>query len=250
MAATLVTATQIITSALDAIGAYGVGESLDAADAQDALRRLNAMVSSWAIQPLTIPVIRREVFDITANQSTYTIGSGADFNTTRPSLIQSAALLLNSSSPAIEIPLGLLTDQGYASITMKTQTNTQFTNLYYNPTFTTSGWGTIVLWPVPTTADNDLVIYRPDQLTEFANLTTQYQIPNGCEEAMSYNLAVRLCAPFGRPLNDDVRALAKSSLATIKRQNTKMSDLVNDAAWAIGSHGRWGYNIQTDTGGS
>lgn len=248
MAATLVDATQIITSALDTIGAYGVGESLTAEDADASLRRLNAFVSSIAIQPLTIPVIRREVFDVVANTSTYTIGDGADFDTSRPSLIQAAALLLNTSSPAIEIPLGLLTDQGYQSITMKTQTNTLFTNLYYNATFTTSGWGTIFLWPVPTTADNDLVIYRPEQLTEFADLTTQYQIPNGYEEMFVYNLAVRLCAPFGRPLNDDVRMLAKSSLANIKRQNTKMSDLVNDAAWAIGSHGRWGYNIQTDTG--
>lgn len=245
MAATLVDATQIITSALDTIGAYGVGETLDAADAQACLRRLNGLVSSWAIQSMTIPVIKREVFDVTANVSTYTIGSGATFNTSRPSLITNASLLLNSSSPPVEIPLGLLTDQGYASIAMKTQTNTLFTNLYYNATFTTSGYGTIFLWPVPTTADNDLVIYRPEQLSEFANLTTDYQVPNGYEEALVYNLAVRLCAPFGRPLNDDVRTLARQSLAIIKRQNTKMMDLVNDAAM-IGSHGLWGYNIQTD----
>jgi hypothetical protein len=139
MAATLVSATTIITSALDTIGAYGVGETLQAADAASGLRRLNAMMSSWAIQPQTIPVIRREVFDIVANQATYTIGPGANFNTTRPAYLTGAALLLNSSSPSTEIPLAVLTDDGYRSIQIKTQTNTQFTSIYYNPTFTTSG---------------------------------------------------------------------------------------------------------------
>ncbi len=247
MSATLITATTIITSALDLIGAYGVGESLSADDAASGLRRLNAMMSSWAIQPQTIPVIRREVFDVVANQSTYTIGSGADFNTSRPSMLTNAALLLNTSSPAIEIPIAILTDDMYAAIAIKTQTNVQFTSIYYNPTFTTSGWGTIFLWPVPTTAANDVVIYRPEQLSEFTNLTAQYQVPNGYEEALSYNLAARLAAPFGRPLNDDVRSMAKQSLANIKRQNTKMSDLYDDTA-ALG-WSRWGYNINTDQGG-
>lgn len=248
MAATLVTATTLITSALDAIGAYGVGESLEAADAADGLRRLNGLLSSWAIQPQTIPVIKREVFDIVANQTSYSIGSGANFNTTRPSMLTGAALLLTSATPDQEIPLTLLTDDGYRSILTKAQTNTLPTALYYSPTFTTSGWGTIYLWPIPDTADNDLVLYRPEQLSEFANLTTQYQIPNGYEEALTYNLAVRLAAPFGRPLTDDVRVLARQALANIKRQNTKMADLANDAV-SIMSGRRWGYNIETNTGG-
>lgn len=240
-------ALDIITDALQEIGAIGAGETPNSTDAAVGLSRLNLLMGSWSIQPMTIPVIRRDVFDIVANTSTYTIGSGATFDTTRPSMLTGAALLLNSSSPVIEIPVALLTDDLYRAIALKTQTNTLFTALYYNATFTTSGWGTIILWPVPDTADNDLVLYRPEQLSEFTDLATDYELPPGCQEAMLYNLAVRLCKPFGRPLDPELLRMARSTLATFKRANTKMSDLSNDAT-AIGSR-RWGYDINTNSGG-
>lgn len=246
MASTLVTATQIITTALDALGVYGVGETLSAADASDGLRRLNAMMGSWAIQTMTMPVVARQVFDITANVGTYTIGSGATFNAPRPSTgLQHASLLLNASSPAVEVPLTLLTEQMYQAISIKSQTSEQPTAVYFDPTFVTSGYGSIILWPIPTTATNDLVLYYTQALTEFSTLTTEYQIPPGYEEALSYNLAVRLAAPHARPLPDEVRRMAAMSLAQIKRTNTPMTDLSNDAAM-IGGGWRGGYNIETD----
>lgn len=246
MAATAVTAQSIITSALDTLGVYAVGESLSASDATDGLRRLNGMMSSWKIQTQTIPSIQRSVFDITANVGTYTIGPGATFNTIKPQGILSASLLLNSASPAVEVWTDILTDQAYAGIAVKSQTSTQWTALWYNPTFVTSGFGTIVLWPIPTTADNDLVLYMQTPLTEFADLTTSYQIPDGYQEAIELNLALRLALPHARPVSDDLRREARAALANVKRHNTKMSDLANDAA-LISSRGRWGYDIQTDS---
>lgn len=243
MSSTLVSAQTIITQSLTVLGAYGVGQSLSAADVNLGQFWLNALMSELAIQSLTIPSVSREVFGITANQSTYTIGPGGDFNTIRPPIgIDNAALLLNTSSPAIEIPLALLTNQAYQSIALKTQTNTLFTNLFYNPTFVTGGLGTIFLWPVPTTAANDLVLYIETPLTEFADLTTPYQIPPGYLTMLVSNLAVRLAEPFTRPLSENLNRLAVKSLANIKRQNTKMGELVNDF-----SSGRGGiYNINTD----
>ena len=240
-------ALDIITDALQETGAIGAGETPNGADSALGLSRLNQMLGAWSLQPLTIPVVSREVFDIVANDGSYTIGDGADFDTSRPAYLTGASLLLNSADPVVEIPLTLLTDDGYRSIPMKTQTNSLFTAIYYTPTFTTSGWGTIKLWPVPDTADNDLVLYFPQQLVEFADLATDYELPPGCQEAILYNLAVRLCKPFGRPLDPELTRMARSSLATYKRMNTKMSDLSNDAA-ALSSR-RWGYNINTDQGG-
>ena len=244
MAATQLTGQSIITFALQQIGVFGVGQTLGASDATIGLSRLNAMVSGLNIQSLARLVVTRSVLDLVADQSTYTIGPGGDFNVARPTAIQNASLLLNSSSPSIEIPLALLTDQAYQSIALKTQTNTLPTALYYQPTFTTAGRGTIILWPVPTTAENDLVLYYQQALVEFAALTTAYYWPEGAEEMLGYNLALRLCSIYARPVPDDVRLLARQSLATFKRQNMRMVDLSNDAT-AIGS--RMGaYNIQTD----
>lgn len=246
MAATLVTAQSLITSALDTLGVYAVGEALSASDATDGLRRLNGMMSAWKIQTQTIPAIQRSVFDITANVGTYTIGPGATFNTIKPQAILAASILLNASSPAVEVPTAILTDQVYAGLAIKGQTSTQWTAIWYNPTFVTSGYGTIVLWPIPTTADNDLVLYMQTPLTEFADLTTQYQIPDGYQEAIELNLALRLALPHARPISDDLKREARSALANIKRHNTKMSDLANDAIVASYGVGRWGYNIETD----
>ena len=59
---------------------YAPGETISAADAADAFRRLNAMMGGWMIQPLTIPVTERLVFPLTANKggpsNPYTIGPG------------------------------------------------------------------------------------------------------------------------------------------------------------------------------
>ena len=88
----------IVTSAFDTLGVYAPGQSISAADANTGLSRLNAMVSSWAIQSLTIPSVAREVFPITADLGVYTIGPRGDFDTTRPNELQAAALLLNSDS--------------------------------------------------------------------------------------------------------------------------------------------------------
>lgn len=247
MAATLLTGQSVVTFALEQIGVFGVGQQMSAADATTGLRRLNAMVSAWSTMPLTIPVMVREVFSVTANDNTYSIGPSGDFNTIRPVKIDAAGLLYGSSSPEVEIPIQVLTDQQYAAIPVKDQTSEQWTSLWYNPTYTTLGRGTIVLWPTPTTADNDCVLYFQQPLVEFAALTTEYFVPPGYEEALGYNLALRLAPIYARPVPDDVRTLARQSLAQIKRTNTRMVELVNDAA-GIGSTNRWGYNIQTDQG--
>lgn len=239
----MATALDIITDAMQEIGVIGAGETPNSNDAALGLSRLNLMLGGWVIQPQTIPVIRREVFDIVSGTSTYTIGDGGDFDTTRPSMLTGAGLLLNSSSPPVEIPRGLLTNDGYESIQVKTLTSPLFTNVYYNPTFATGGLGTIFLWPVPTDADNQLVIYRPDQISTFDDLTSDYQLPPGCQEAMLYNLAVRLAKPFGRPVDQELRTMARTTLATFKRGNTKMSDLLNDAAMLGTGELQYGYNI-------
>lgn len=245
MAATQLTGQGVVVFALKKIGVYGVGQTLQASDANEGLETLNAMISGLNIQSLAKLIVAREVFDIAANTSTYTIGPGATFNTTRPTKIQNASLLLNTSSPATEIPLNLLTDQAYQGITLKTQTSTQPTALYYQPTYATSGWGTVFLWPVPTVATNDLVLYFQSPLATFANLTTQYYWPEGALEMLGYGLALRLAPDYARPVPDDVRTLARQSLAAFKRQNTKMVDLANDAAM-IGSR-TGAYDINTDT---
>ena len=85
------------------------------------------------------------------------------------------------------------------------------------------------------------------QLTAFADAYTDYMLPPGLDEALLYNLAVRLCKAFGRPMDPDLRRQAAASIHAFQRGNFTLSDLNQDLALASSS--RYGYNIQSGTGG-
>lgn len=246
------TALGVITAAFQELNCFLPSESIPSADANSALGYLNRMMSSWRQQSLTIPSVAREVFTLTANKggpsNPYTIGTGGDLNTQKPpsqSNITGAGLNLNSSSPVVEIPRAVLTDDAWANVRVKELTSTLFTSVYYNPTFST-GLGTVNLWPVPTTSDNSLVLYLQKALIDFADLsTTTYTFPDGYEDALVYNLARRIAKPFGAPLEGDLLDKAVSSLRVIKRSNLKLCDLANDFAGDRQAR----YNIVSGTGG-
>lgn len=238
----------VIKAALGDIGAVSLeeDETVTSAMGQDAFNRLQALISSWSIHNLAIPFVEREVFAVTANQSTYTIGPGGDFDTIRPNVLTGAGLLLKTSTPYVEIPRAVLTDDAYQAIQVKDLTNVLWTSVYYNTTFT-SNLGRIFLWPTPNTATNDLVLYRGDQVQGFTNLTSAQSFPPGYFEAMEYNLALRLSIPYGQPATPDLKEMAAVSFAALKRQNIKPADATLDPAMT--KERRFGYNILTGTGG-
>lgn len=91
----------IITASFADCGTTAIGENLEAAMAQDGLNKLNRMVSGWLTQYGTVRAINRLVFPLVANQQTYTIGLGGDFNVPRPLTVVGAGLWLNAlASPA------------------------------------------------------------------------------------------------------------------------------------------------------
>ena len=78
------------------------------------------------------------------------------------------------------------------------------------------------------------------------NLTTQYQLPNGLDEAIIYNLAIRRAPDYGKVPSDIVERMALSSLANFKRGNVKLVDMPTDPALTRDPAGF--YNIITGTG--
>ncbi len=231
-----VTALQILTPAFQNLGVFQQGQSVPSAMADDAFKRLNRMLGGWALQSLTIPTETRDVFTLTAGKggpsNAYSIGVGGDFNTDKPpssSSITGVGLVLGGVLPAVEIPRVLYTNDAYRSIAIKELPNALFTGLYYNPTYATA-FGTINLWPVPTTPLHQLVLYHQSPLTSFVDLTTPYSLPLGYEEALVYNLERRLAGPYGRALPADDLQLAASGMRLLKRANVALTDMPNDFA--------------------
>lgn len=252
MAAT--TASAIVRGAFETLGVLGEGQTLDASKSADGFRRLNLMMRAWSLQNLTIPVTVREVFDLIANKggptNPYTIGPGGDFDTERPTtqnMLVGAGLILTDSDPPVEIPRAIYTDTMWEALQVKDLSSGGTgipTGVYYNPTYPL---GLIYMWPVPSSGDNDMALYLRKPLAVFPSETASVDLPDGSEEAIEYNLAVRLAPPYSVPLDPDVSAMARSSLAILKRANYHLLDLAMDPAFTTDR--RAGYNIQTGSGG-
>jgi hypothetical protein len=234
------TARQLIRGALLQIGAVAQGEPVDAASEADAFVRLNELVDTWSTQRLTQRYVERVVATMVVGQSTYTVGLTGDFNITRPTFVDSCNLSLDTTTPPTEIPLSPMTDAAYQQLAQKELENSQPTQWYYEPTMP---MGSIVLWPVPDSAANTLVIYVPVQLAQFATPATSYTLAPAYARALRLNLAVELAVEFGRPLDETTRWLAAESLADVKRLNVPMADLALDPA--LLAPGRSSWNIYT-----
>ena len=255
-----VTATQIMTDFFQALNIYQPGDAFNATDTTTLLRQLNLLIGQWAQQSLTIPAETRSVFLLStlfagghtgSSTAPFTVGASGDLNIPKPpnqSSVTGAGLLLNASSPPVEIPRGIMTNDGYDRERIKDLTSTLFTSVFYLPTFA-GGLGELFLWPVPTDLTNSLVLYTRTGLTAFVDLTTVYSIPDGYDEALYLNLIVRAGKFFGRKPDADDRADARTSLATIKRSNVQLSDLDNDMAGIGMRSGRGWYNLSTGEGG-
>jgi hypothetical protein len=249
-----VTALDLITDMYAVFNVYIPGESVDPNMAQVARRYLNRMLNTWSQRTAMIPVIARERFDMIADKggpdNPYTIGDGGDFDTERPSnqgSITAANLILTNSDPEVRVPLGIYTDDAYDANQIPDMSNSQPTGLYYNPTYA-GGLGSIFLWPVPNTAQNDLELFLQKSVSEFADLSTTYYVPDGLPEALVYNLAKRMQSIVGRQMSADDKLLAIETLGVFTRSNLKISDLMNDAY--VFTYGRRTmFNINTGAGG-
>jgi hypothetical protein len=245
------TASTLISSAFGLIGVYQPNESVSATDGQDALRRLNMLMGQLSLQPQSIPCRIREVFDMTAGKGSptnpYTIGPTGNLVTTRPNVIEGAAVLLTAATPdPVEVPLAILTNDAYDAIQVKDLSNAQPTALFYQPTYA-SGLGKIFLWPVPDIATNDLVIYRLSQIAEFTTLAASVDLPAGADELLVYALAMRLCAPYGKICPPDVMVIGQNAMRTFKRGNNKLADMPQEI---LTGNREYGYNIVSGSGGN
>lgn len=247
-----VTGKDLVTRALRTLGIYGQTDPVEAPDLQQGFELLNELVDSWAIQPLTVLTVNRQVYDLVAGQggpsNPYTYGPGGDWDTgsaARPPSIQDANLILNTSSPAVEIPIAVLTTDMYAAQPIKELSNALPVTLYYNDTVPLAQ---VFFWPVPTQAANQIALYVPAVTAAFTNLSTLYVCPPGYLKAFRLCLCEAMLTGWAVPLEIAARIpmQAAEALAQLQSSNLEMADLSLDPGFTPQPHGT--YVIQTDQG--
>ena len=135
-----------------------------------------------------------------------------------------------------------LTEQAFQAITQKDLQSTLPLYWYWNPTFP---FGVVQLWPVPTQAGLQGVMYAGTAVTQFSALTDALSLPPGYKRMIVKNLATEIAPQFAVTVTPELQSQAQQSMMVVKRANLRIRDIVSDpgsltAPWAAG----WGYDIR------
>lgn len=208
------TGSQLIARSLSDIKVLGVGRHLTDRDAQVALVYLQELIDSWQIERLSIYTVARTSFTLVASTQTRTIGPSAQYAVTPKPIYLASAMVIPVGS-TIEQPVHIWERQRWLAEPQKSLTDLVPRAVYMEPGVTTN---VLNFWPIPTTPAT-LWLGLPTGLVGFADLTTSYTFPPGYHEAFRTELSKRLCRPFGKPIDEDLKNEAKLAFGRIQRVN-------------------------------
>ena len=213
----MTTALDLITDAATKARIYSPGESMPSYHSAGMFRELNRMLGSWANETFLIYGQTEETLNLTANKSSYTIGNDAayDFNTIRPQEILEGSFIRETSGNT-DYPLKIKSLKEYRDIADKSTESIPY-QIAYNSTYP---YGTIYLFWSPSSA-YELHLLSLKEITAFATLTTTVSLPPGYEDAIIYNLALRIGPDYGKTIRPDIVALAENGIKLLKRRNIK-----------------------------
>jgi hypothetical protein len=240
--ANIYTVRAVITDALMEIGVLEPGESPSAAQASIGLRRTQGMIDSWAADRLTLSLQLRTPFTWPANTSSVQVGRGQTVDMDRPVWVNNLTFVVPGTNPGVEVPMGLMDEDAYASLTIKNLTSQLPQQAFYQTNVNDPN-GTLFIWPTPPSLT--LVLYTPQAVSVPANLNSLMQGPPGYQDAFLYQLALRLCTPFGVAVPPLLPRMAASAFENMKKPNVEPGSMGLDPA-LVPSYGA-GYNVLTDS---
>jgi hypothetical protein len=215
----MTTAIQLITRSMRLSGVLGKGETPDNDESQDGLAALNSMLDSFSIERLNVYYIVSEALTMVPSQATYTM----DLNTTRPTRIEDECFIRFAS---IDTALTLIDSAAYASLIAKTISSNIPMYLFVDMQ---NQLVRLNFYPVPSTTAAVAYIKSWKQLQQFTTLTDVIALPQGYEEMLAFNLAVRWASvEFGQMIKPEVEKIAITSKANIKRINAPSPIMNNE----------------------
>jgi hypothetical protein len=136
-----------------------------------------------------------------------------------------------------------MNDDQYDALSIKTLPSSYPTQYYYNTSFSSLN-GSMFVWPMPT-QNVKVYVYAKQGPAVPVALSSTVIGPAGYQDAFIYQLALRLCTPFARPVPQLLPSMAAESYARVKRANMQPGLLGMDAALVPTAGGS--YNVLNDT---
>ena len=198
------TAAQLVRSALRLIEVIGSGGEESAEEAADGLAVLQALLASWSAEELTVFASNTQSVSMTADDAEYTLA-------TRPQKVLSADVL----SAAITFPVEVCGPKRWAEIGDKNSKS-----LVTKAVFCDYGFpdAVIKVAPIPL-GSATLRLYCTTDLATLASGAATFSMPPGYERAVRFNLAVDLCAEWGKKLDPTVATIATQSKQALQALN-------------------------------
>lgn len=187
------------------------GETPTAEEVVDGLGSLNRMLSSWSNDSLMIYARTFENFPLSSGVGDYTIGPGATFNTIRPMHIIDAFV----RQDMLDYYLDIIPDEEYDAIAYKNIDSIPQV-LNYTAQYPQA---TIRIYPKPQ-ASFTLYLRSEKQLSTIT-LNDEISLPPGWEDALVYNLAVRLKPSYGLPNDPLLTELALNSKVMLENNTSR-----------------------------
>jgi len=212
----MATARTIITKAMKKAGILFKSETPDDDEVDDALDELNDILEEWSTDSMLAYARSWETFTLTGGDGEYTIGTGGDFNTSKPVTVVSAYIRQDTTDHTLDI----VSDEVYNTFIPQKSTQGLPYFLNFDNNYALSK---IRLYPVPSTTYS-LFLLTEKPLTSLA-VDDTVTFPVGWNRALIYNLAVALASEYGQEVSPRVDAIARSSKASIRRAILKARDM-------------------------
>lgn len=205
----------MIINALIQTGEKAIGDTLDTDEQRYYLSRLNSMIDSWTNERLMIFQLSQTSFALTASQGVYTIGSGGNFDMTRPTRLVDPCFIRDSDG--FDTKLTIISMEAYGMIGEKTADGSYPTLIAYDFGYSATSTASVYLWPEPQ-ASLSAYINTLQPLTNFSTMSQNLMMPPGYQDAIEANFAIR-SAPGFAPVSPELVKFAKDCKAAIKSQN-------------------------------
>lgn len=204
------TANEIIIAAFQELGITVSGGSPNANDLIWGLGKLNRFLNTLSSDGINLHYRTEESFNLVSGTASYTIGSGGDFNTVRPNVIEKAFIRVSGH----DYPLNIRPISEYWSLSEKT-TQSRPVKLYYDTKYSN---GVIYLYYTPSDTD-PLHIVSQKPLTIYASGLTEVSLPGEYEDALVLNLAIRFASRYGKVVSGELRLDAQKALSGVRGLN-------------------------------
>ncbi len=224
----MATAQDIIDRSLRLIGQIGAGLSPTADETADALEALNAMLGAWRNDRLMAYAIQTQDITVSASDTNVTVGPSGDLVTTRPVAIEGAYAVVDDMTYNVRI----LNEQEFAAIPDKTAQSDWPDRIWPQMSFPDV---TIYLYPIPTTTSTLRILTRVP-VSSFASAGTTVSLPPGWEDALAYNLAVRIAPEYEREASQTVKEMARETRAALRITNSRPQKLYTELPVLVGNY--------------